>query len=128
MLCPSGGWASVRGDSDTLAQAISQAPVMITLDATDWALYAGGVLDCDTPGKGVNHAVVIVGYMNKVKQPNGEEWDLFMIRNSFGSWWGGGNGAYAGHVFIRKGCKLVEQTAVGPSAIHGLDGVVPLFG
>jgi C1A family cysteine protease len=99
---------------------------MLTLDATDWALYAGGVLDCDAPGKGVNHAVVVVGYLNKVLQPNGEKWDMFIIRNSFGSWWGAGNGPYAGHIFIRKGCSLMQS--VGPSALHGLEGVMPLFG
>lgn len=117
----------MRTDSDTLAQAVSQAPVMVTLDATDWALYAGGVLGCDAPGKGVNHAVAVVGYFNTVRQPNGEDWDLFLIRNSFSSWWGSGNGGYAGHMFIRKGCSLAGQSP-GPSALHGLDGVLPLFG
>jgi hypothetical protein len=99
---------------------------MVTLDATDWALYAGGVLNCDAPGTGHNHAVVVVGYFNNVQQPNGEAWDMYLVRNSFGSWWGSGNGPYAGHILIRKGCAT--QGGAGPSALHGLNGVVPLFG
>lgn len=53
---------------------------MVTLDATDWALYRGGVLDC-VQGSTSNHAITVVGYMNQVQQPNGELWDVFLIRN-----------------------------------------------
>ena len=88
MLLCAGGWAFVAGSSDSLAQAVSTAPVMVTLDATDWALYAGGVLGCDPPGKSANHAVVVVGYVNSVPQPNGEVWDMFLVRNRCEQrWW-----------------------------------------
>jgi hypothetical protein len=97
------------------------------VDATDWALYAGGVLDCDAPGKYSNHAVAVVGYMNKVPQPSGELWDVFLVRNSLGSWWGHGNGPYAGHVLIRKGC-VTAPGRLGPAALHASPGVVPLPG
>ena len=102
---------------------------MVTLDATDWALYAGGILGCDTPGKTMNHAVAVVGYFNGVPQPNGELWDMFLVRNSFGRWWGGGNGpSYAGHVLIRKGCNATDGASGGPSGLHMSEGAVPLYG
>lgn len=123
-----GGWAAFINSPDTLAQAVSQAPALVTLDATDWALYAGGILDCDTPGKTMNHAVAVVGYVNGVTQPNGELWDFFIVRNSFGSWWGGGNGPYAGHMLIRKGCNVTAESTGGPSGLHVMEGSVPLYG
>lgn len=56
---------------------------MVTLDATHWALYSGGVLDCNAPGTTTNHAVAVVGYVNRVEQPNGELWDVFIVRNRY---------------------------------------------
>jgi len=82
--CWPGGWAFVPNSSDGIAQAVSTAPVMVTLDATHWALYSGGVLDCNAPGTTTNHAVVVVGYVNRVEQPNGELWDVFIVRNRYG--------------------------------------------
>lgn len=119
--------------SNGLAQAVSQAPVLVTLDATQWMLYRGGLLPCTAPGQYTNHAVAVVGYVDQVSLPSGEVADLFIVRNSFGTWWGSGNGPQlSGHILLPKGCGSSEGSkggsGLGPSGLHAVDGVVPLYG
>lgn len=68
-----------------LMEAIADVgPVSISVDASNWHLYEGGVYDgCDTDKPDVNHAVQLVGYGTDEKQG-----DYWTVRNSWGTGWG----------------------------------------
>jgi len=69
-----------------LKEAIFQAgaPVAVSVDATGWSFYSGGVY---TDGNGeftVNHAVTLMGY----QEPQGKSQGFWLIKNSWGTYWG----------------------------------------
>jgi len=65
-----------------LIQAVANVgPVAISVDASAWQLYGGGVFD-GTCGADIDHAVQAVGYGTD----NGK--DYWLVRNSWGSGWG----------------------------------------
>lgn len=53
-----------RNDAEALRRAVArQGPVAVSVDASDWFFYAGGIFDhCDKESPVVNHAVVLDGY------------------------------------------------------------------
>lgn len=52
----------MRGVKDTLYYLIAGGPLSVTLDATKWGPYKGGVFnDCPTEGLHHGHAVALVG-------------------------------------------------------------------
>jgi hypothetical protein len=64
-------------DSDVKGLLI-KSPIVISVDATNWSQYTGGVFKCSgTPS--LNHAVLVVGY-----DSNGN----YIIKNSWGADWG----------------------------------------
>jgi len=70
-------------DADSLLAAVAVQPVTVSVDAdqTVWQLYRSGVLTEDC-GDTLNHAVTIVGY-NMTETP-----PYWIVRNSWGDWWG----------------------------------------
>lgn len=70
---------------DDLMEAISQVgPVAISVDASTWHQYEGGVYNgCDMDKPDINHAVQLVGYGTDSK--HGDYW---LVRNSWGTGWG----------------------------------------
>eukprot|EP00439_Symbiodinium_sp_Y106_P032978 s2136_g3.t4 len=68
-----------------LMEAVStKGPVVVSIDASGWNSYGGGIFDSCDKDAVVNHAVVLVGY-GKSKSENKEYW---LIRNSWGEGWG----------------------------------------
>lgn len=61
---------------------LEYGPLSIVLEADeeDWINYGSGVYECPTsfwPDE-INHAVLLIGYTE----------DYWIIKNSWGSWWG----------------------------------------
>lgn len=73
-----------------LKQALFEtgSPIVISVDATGWAFYGGGIYSDVGEGKKgeftVNHAVVLTGYQDKTS----EEQAYWLVKNSWGQFWG----------------------------------------
>ncbi|CAJ1416606.1 unnamed protein product [Effrenium voratum] len=69
-----------KNDAAALMEAISKGPVAVSVDATDWWMYAGGIWDsCNKTAPNINHAVTLEGY----GEENGTKY--WLIRNSWGN-------------------------------------------
>lgn len=73
-----------RNDAAALMEAVATVgPVVITVDASDWFRYDGGIFDgCNETNPSVNHAVQLAGY----GEENGTAY--WLVRNSWGPLWG----------------------------------------
>lgn len=67
----------VSGEDGILHRLGHEGPVSISIDASVWKTYTGGVLDSGC-GMSTNHAVVVAAFEN----------DAYIIRNSWGENWG----------------------------------------
>jgi len=78
------GFTKVEENSyDGLMNAIQIGPVSISVDATSWSFYNGGIFDgCSHTSLDINHAVQLVGYGTEGGK------DFWIVRNSWGSSWG----------------------------------------
>lgn len=74
-----------ENELDPLLETIAtKGPVVVSLDATPWFAYSGGVFEgCDQDAI-VNHAVLLTGY--GVDETTGQKY--WRIRNSWGPEWG----------------------------------------
>jgi len=71
--------------SDLLEAVGTVGPVAITVDASAWSSYAGGVFDgCDQASPDLDHGVLLVGY--GTDETTGQ--DYWLVRNSWGPTWG----------------------------------------
>jgi len=76
------GHVDVDGTEEALAEALSQGPVSVAVDAdSNWQSYAGGVMDFPCPAQ-LDHGVLAVGY----GEDNGKKY--WKIKNSWGVGWG----------------------------------------
>jgi cathepsin L len=66
---------------------VLNTPISVSVDASSWNLYKGGVYTCPTPNGtlDIDHAVQLVGYGT---DPNAG--DYWIVRNSWGATWGEG--------------------------------------
>jgi cathepsin L len=83
------GFASLPSNSyRNLLQAVAtMGPVAVSVAASSWGLYKGGVFDdSKDEHRDINHAVVLEGY--GTDESTGE--DFWLIRNSWGPSWGEG--------------------------------------
>jgi len=73
-----------------LLQAVSnKGPVVVSVDASGWSMYADGVYDSCKRDATVNHAVLLVGYGKEAKASSSRhEVKYWLIRNSWGDSWG----------------------------------------
>lgn len=72
-----------QGNLNELAKAVTYQPVAVTLDASKWSGYRGGIFgtnsaDCSSDPNRVNHCVLVVGYTDQ----------YWLIKNSWGTGWG----------------------------------------
>ncbi|KAL4464665.1 hypothetical protein ABPG74_011226 [Tetrahymena malaccensis] len=67
-----------RNPSD-IKSAISQGPISVTVDASNWRNYYGGIFNGCSYYPELNHAVIAVGY---------DAQGNYIIRNSWGPYWG----------------------------------------
>jgi len=99
------GYQSIGSTESALQEAVgNEGPVSICLAASADCFhhYSGGILDDDSCGHSVNHAVAAVGY--DVAQ------NYWIVRNSWGTSWG-----EAGYVRIVKNknmCGMLSQSAL----------------
>jgi len=80
------GWTDVPSNNDTeLMMAVSRKPITISVGASTWHSYSGGVFPFDDCDFDINHAVLLVGYGT---DPSfGDYWK---VQNSWGPTWGEG--------------------------------------
>jgi len=90
--------ASVRGwrrlptnEAQPLLAAVSEGPVVLSVDGSRWFAYARGIFDGCHKDAVVNHAVLAIGYG---KEGGSKYW---LIRNSWGKHWG-----EAGHIRLHR--------------------------
>lgn len=111
-------FVNVTETEDDLIAAIATQPTSVAVSAgnVDWQFYRNGVYDkgCDDQ---IDHGVLAVGYgqIDPAFDPNADTnttADYFLIKNSWGSWWGeegfiklgrgGGNEAEGGSSCVLK--------------------------
>lgn len=71
------------GSSSAMLNAVASRPISVAVQADQpvWQLYTGGVVTSNC-GTNLNHAVNIVGYNTTTNPP------FWIVRNSWGTWWG----------------------------------------
>lgn len=82
-----GGFVKLpENDPNALLSAIATVgPVSISVDASSWSFYGGGVYNgCDATKPDIDHAVQAVGYGTDAAAGQ----DYWLVRNSWGSSWG----------------------------------------
>ena len=72
----------ISGEEGILSKLQTSGPVSISVDASTWSAYHGGILDSGC-GMATNHAVVVTAY-------SPEEGGYWVIRNSWGPQYGEG--------------------------------------
>lgn len=128
------GWSFVPPTELAFAQALSRTPIKVAVDATMLQSYRAGFIGCNVKSSITNHAVLAVGYSQRVRvtpQPQqtassgqrsftyftgGEYW---MLRNSWGT-----QGSVDGFVYVAKGCGTGN---VAPLGLLANRGAMPLF-
>ncbi|RNF06544.1 cysteine protease [Trypanosoma rangeli] len=77
-----------HNDYDAVIEAlVEKGPLAVSVDASQWASYEGGVFDgCGVGNKNItiNHAVQLVGY----GKDNVTQQEYWIVRNSWGENWG----------------------------------------
>lgn len=66
---------------DPLMAAVAKGPVAVSVDASAWSSYSGGVFDgCNQDSPVIDHGVLLVGYGSDPKLG-----DYWIVRNSWGT-------------------------------------------
>lgn len=82
----------IKNDAAALMEAVMEGPVAVSVDASNWWLYHGGIFDsCNKTAPNINHAVVLDGFGSE----NGINY--WLIRNSWGTIFG-----EAGYIRLRR--------------------------
>ena len=68
---------------DMMQYLITKGPLAVSVDASSWSFYGGGVLSYSQCGADIDHAVMMVGY--GTDPVYGDYWT---IKNSWGASWG----------------------------------------
>eukprot|EP01016_Furgasonia_blochmanni_P017734 TRINITY_DN2041_c0_g1_i1.p1 TRINITY_DN2041_c0_g1~~TRINITY_DN2041_c0_g1_i1.p1 ORF type:complete len:369 (-),score=94.42 TRINITY_DN2041_c0_g1_i1:876-1982(-) len=82
------GYKGVKHDLDQVLAAVAQQPISVAIEADldIFQFYTGGVIDKETCGIDLDHAVLIIGY--GTEQANGTNTDYWIVKNSWGPDWG----------------------------------------
>lgn len=110
-------YVNVKGnDYPSLMAAIQKGPVAISVDASTWSSYAGGIYDaCNVTSPVIDHAVQLVGYG---EDNQGQYW---IVRNSWGPTWGEN-----GFIRLKRGqdkCGVDTSPGEGSGCSGGPDKV-----
>lgn len=100
---------------EPLLQAVAfEGPIAITVDASSWGAYRGGVFDgCNRKNPDLNHGVQLVGY-GEDEQTNEPYW---LVRNSWGPNWGEN-----GYIRLKRDPNPTCGTDVKPGDGSGCKG------
>lgn len=104
------GWYSLAygiPSVDAIKQAIySYGPVAAAVAVgSGFSYYSGGVFNMDESYAGINHAIALVGW-NDDYYGNGTNVGVWILRNSWGTWWGDN-----GYMYIKYGTSKVGYAA-----------------
>jgi C1A family cysteine protease len=70
------GYVDIAQDLNAFKKALTEGPMAVAVDASNWSSYRGGIFsNC---GTGLNHGVLAVGYNS----------ESITIKNSWGTTWG----------------------------------------
>jgi len=102
-------YEAVSNDANGVYRLLESGPVAVLIDAGPLQSYTKGIFNWQCASQ-PNHAVVLVGY--------GMEGNVgyWIIRNSWGDWWGEG-----GHV------RVMENANNNNSCLIGFSGYLPRF-
>jgi len=109
------GYIDVEANEDALAEAVSQGPVSVAVDATkNFQLYSGGVMSFRCNGR-LDHAILVVGY----GVDNGKKY--WKVKNSWGTSWG-----EQGFLRMQKGKGAKGECGIltGPPSYPVIDSAV----
>jgi len=120
-----------------LMRAVAETgPVAVSVGASDWHSFAGGIFDGCKKDSVIDHAVTLVGYGKDTK--SGDKW--WLIKNSWGNGWGENGNIKLLREEGNVHCGTDHQPKVGtacedaPDSVHvcgmcGIlyDAVVPHF-
>jgi len=88
-------YTTITGDSSTeietamMSHIVSTGPLSICVVAWEWASYESGILSsCDSDVDDVDHCVQLVGYEAATTSARGSTDAYWIIRNSWGEYWG----------------------------------------
>jgi hypothetical protein len=127
------GWSFVPPTELAFAQALSRTPIKVAVDATLLQNYRAGFIGCNVKSSVANHAILAVGYNQRVRatplpgaarnDPRRFAYytggDYWMLRNSWGN-----QGSVDGYVYLAKGCGAGN---VAPLGLLANRGVMPFF-
>ncbi|XP_076877216.1 cathepsin O isoform X2 [Brachyhypopomus gauderio] len=100
-----GDYAAFSFSQELAMQAwlVDRGPLVVTVDATSWQDYLGGVIQHHCSGRHANHAVLITGFDTTGEVP------FWIVRNSWGPLWG-----VEGYVYVKMGdntCGVADTVA-----------------
>jgi C1A family cysteine protease len=79
-----------KSNPTKLKRALQVGPVGVMVHTGDpFKFYKGGIIESKECTPEVNHAVLAVGY-GKYTDASGKEEDYFILKNSWGKYWGEG--------------------------------------
>uniref|UniRef100_A0A6P7GU79 Cathepsin L-like proteinase n=1 Tax=Diabrotica virgifera virgifera TaxID=50390 RepID=A0A6P7GU79_DIAVI len=94
------GYKHLSANENALISALSSVgPISVSVDASVWSLYAGGLFDERDCGTDINHAVLAAGYTD----------EYILVKNSWGTDWG-----EEGYIRLARGhniCQINEDNS-----------------
>ncbi|XP_050517450.1 cathepsin L-like proteinase isoform X2 [Diabrotica virgifera virgifera] len=94
------GYKHLSANENALISALSSiGPISVSVDASVWSLYAGGLFDERDCGTDINHAVLAAGYTD----------EYILVKNSWGTDWG-----EEGYIRLARGhniCQINEDNS-----------------
>jgi len=106
-----------------------QGPLVVSVAATNWAMYSFGVFAGCSKDAVINHAVVAEGFGKQKSDLDGKEHKYFLLKNSWGDDWG----EEGGYIKIKRfdsekeHCGLDKKPADGTGCLNG-PATVPVCG
>jgi len=99
-----------NGFSETVQAVGTVGPISVSVDASSWGLYSGGVFDgCNQTNPDINHAVQLVGYGT-----DPDAGDYWLVRNSWGTSWGEN-----GYIRLKKNSKADTRCGLDITPLDG---------
>lgn len=96
--------------SETLHAVAKKGPISVSVDASSWSSYTGGVFDgCNQTNPDINHAVQLVGY--GTDPVAGDYW---LVRNSWGTSWGEN-----GYIRLKKNNAAATRCGTDTTPLDG---------
>jgi len=91
---------------------LAKGPLSVCVDATSWQFYVLGVITdlCPSSSDSLDHCVMVTGYNEKYVNWNGLVYDIWMVRNSWGTDWG-----YDGYIWVERGynlCGIADEVTI----------------